>query len=278
MANANNNKIAVANTAVAQGFSTTMKKVKTTIVAIALAIGSFFTIPTAYALGPLPPVIKTFTAAPATIIVGQSTKLSWTLAGVSPATLSINNGVGSVRGTFSKIVAPKVTTTYVLRAGNTYGIVAKSVKVIVKPKAPVISTFIATPTAITAGQSTKLSWTLAGGSPATLSINNGVGSVRGTFSKIVAPKVTTNYVLRAGNTYGIVAKSVKVIVKPKAPVISTFTAAPTAITAGQSTKLSWTLAGGSPATLSINNGVGSVRGTFSKIVAPKLTTNYVLRA
>src|SRR3989344_3811455 len=212
MANANNNKIAVANTAVAQEFSTTMKKVKTTIVAIALAIGSFFTIPTAYALGPLPPVIKTFTAAPATIIVGQSTKLSWTLAGGSPATLSINNGVGSVRGTFSKIVAPKVTTTYVLRAGNTYGIVAKSVKVIVKPKAPVISTFIATPATITAGQSSTLSWTLSGGAPTTLSIDNSIGSVLGTSSKSVTPAATITYTITASNVTGSATKQVTVTV------------------------------------------------------------------
>jgi len=62
--------------------------------------------------GPPPAGISSFVASPATIVVGQSSTLSWMVTGAS--TLSIDQGIGSVLGSTSVVVAPSQTTTYTL--------------------------------------------------------------------------------------------------------------------------------------------------------------------
>jgi hypothetical protein len=66
------------------------------------------------------PTIVSFTAAPAAILAGGSSVLSWDVLGATA--LSIDNGVGPVVGT-STIVTPTVTTTYRLSATNAAGTV-----------------------------------------------------------------------------------------------------------------------------------------------------------
>ena len=61
----------------------------------------------------------------------------------------------------------------------------------------------------------------------------------------------------------------------QAPVISAFTATPSAIAQGQATTLSWTVSGAP--SLSIDNGVGAVSGS-SRSVSPAQTTTYRLTA
>ncbi len=60
-----------------------------------------------------------------------------------------------------------------------------------------------------------------------------------------------------------------------APAISSFTATPSNIMAGQSTTLAWSVSGAT--TLSINQGIGIVTGT-SVSVSPNVTTTYTLTA
>ena len=64
------------------------------------------------------------------------------------------------------------------------------------------------------------------------------------------------------------------VVQP--PSILSFTATPSAVTAGQPATLTWSVSG--PATVSIDNGVGDVSGTTSKTVLPTQTTTYTLTA
>ena len=146
--------------------------------------------------------------------------------------------------------------------------------------APVIGSFAATPASITSGQSSTLAWTLSGGAPTTLSINNSVGSVLNSSSRSVSPTATTTYTLTASNSAGSVTRTVTVTVTPAvvAPLIGSFTATPTSITSGQSSTLAWTLSGGAPTTLSINSSVGSVLGSSSRAVSPTATTTYTLTA
>ena len=136
--------------------------------------------------------------------------------------------------------------------------------------APVIGSFTATPTSITSGGSSTLAWTLSGGAPTTLSINNSVGSVLGSTSRSVSPTATTTYTLTATNSAGTVTRTATVTVGATvaAPVIGSFTATPASITSGQSSTLAWTLSGGAPTTLSINNSVGSVSGTSLRAYRP----------
>ena len=64
------------------------------------------------------------------------------------------------------------------------------------------------------------------------------------------------------------------VVQP--PSILSFTATPSAVTAGQPATLTWSISG--PATVAIDNSVGDVSGTTSKTVMPGQTTTYTLTA
>ncbi len=61
------------------------------------------------------------------------------------------------------------------------------------------------------------------------------------------------------------------------PTITSFTANPPTLTAGETSTLEWVVTGDAPITLSIDNGVGPVTGT-SATVEPSVTTTYTLTA
>jgi hypothetical protein len=63
----------------------------------------------------------TFKATPAVIAVGETSTLEWNISGA--ATVSIDNGIGTVAATGSQIVTPTVTTTYKLTATASGGAV-----------------------------------------------------------------------------------------------------------------------------------------------------------
>ena len=65
-----------------------------------------------------PPVVSSFTATPATIPIGSSSTLAWSVTGAT--SLSIDQGVGTVTGT-STSATPASTTTYTLTATNSGG-------------------------------------------------------------------------------------------------------------------------------------------------------------
>ena len=190
----------------------------------------------------------------------------------------------SVSGS-SQTVSPATTTTYTLTASNSGGTVSQSATVTVTPAvtAPVINSFTANPTSITPGGSSTLSWSLSGGAPTTLTIDNGVGTCLGLSSKDVTPGATTTYTLTASNSAGSVTKSATVTVSAQppvltAPVINSFTANPTSITSGGSSTLSWSLSGGAPTALTIDNGVGACLSLSSKAVSPGATMTYTITA
>jgi RHS repeat-associated protein len=166
-----------------------------------------------------PPVIPTLTASPTTITQGDTTTLNWTLGWSAPATLSIDNGIGSVLGSTSRILTPATTTTYTLTATNSAGTATKQVTITVNPHAPTIPSFTASPATIIVGDPTILNWTVGGGA-ATLSIEQGVGTVTGT-SKTLYPLITTTYTLTATNSTWSATKTVTVTVNlPTAPAPS----------------------------------------------------------
>jgi hypothetical protein len=75
---------------------------------------------------------------------------------------------------------------------------------------PVIASFTASPSTITAGQSATLSWNVSGASYYVVSPQ--VGAVRGT-SVTVTPTATTTYTLYGTNEYGRTTATVKVVVE-----------------------------------------------------------------
>ncbi|MBA7530080.1 hypothetical protein ES705_22283 [subsurface metagenome] len=78
------------------------------------------------------------------------------------------------------------------------------------PTAPIINSFLANPTTITEGESSTLSWSVT--DAATVTIDNGIGSVALTGTTAVNPTTTTTYTLTATNTAGSVTGSVTVTV------------------------------------------------------------------
>lgn len=94
--------------------------------------------------------------------------------------------------------------------------------------APTITSFKASPNAVTAGQGTTLSWTTSGAS--SLTIDNGVGTVTTLTSIAVTPAQTTTYHLTASNSAGTVSAAVTVTVNAPTPGTSTYTIWPNSAT------------------------------------------------
>ena len=154
--------------------------------------------------------------------------------------------------------------------------------------APTISAFTATPSTITAGQSSTLAWTVTG-TGVTVSINNGVGTVT-TSSKAVSPAQTTTYTLTAANTSGSTTATVTMTVNPKltggtpptAPVITSSSAkSSTEIDLGWSAS---TDAAGVTGYQILRNGspINTVSGTTltfaDTTVSPSTTYSYSVKA
>lgn len=75
------------------------------------------------------PVINSFTASPGNIASGSSSTLSWSISGAATAT--IDQGIGDVALTGTRVVSPAMTTTYTLTASNEAGSVTATAQVIV---------------------------------------------------------------------------------------------------------------------------------------------------
>ena len=162
--------------------------------------------------------------------------------------------------------------------------------------APVIATFGASPTSITSGQSSTLSWSQSGAS--TVSLDNGVGSQSNASSSSVSvsPTQTTTYTLTAANYVGTTTAQTTITVSAPSsgggggggggggstislPVISSFSALPSAIQSGQSSTLSWTVSGASSVNINptvSTSSLNSLSGTAT--ATPATTTVYTLTA
>src|ERR1039458_5192465 len=155
------------------------------------------------------PTISSFSASPASIINGTTTTVSWATAGatsvaITPGTFASTSASGSV------VLSPTTTTTYTLTATNTTGsVTATLVVTVTQPTLPTISSFTASPTSITLGGISTLSWTTSGAT--TLNIAPGsLASTSASGSANVSPETTTTYVLTATNAAGSVTASAKV--------------------------------------------------------------------
>ncbi|OHA89224.1 MAG: hypothetical protein A3C70_00020 [Candidatus Zambryskibacteria bacterium RIFCSPHIGHO2_02_FULL_43_14] len=74
--------------------------------------------------------VSTFTASPVTIIVGQSTTLSWDA--INATAVNIDHGIGTVAVSGTRSISPKLSTTYTLRATNGAGSASQVVTINVK--------------------------------------------------------------------------------------------------------------------------------------------------
>jgi len=138
-----------------------------------------------------------------------------------------------------------------------------------------ILSFIATPAQITAGQAVTLSWNTQNADTANIA---GIGNVAVNGSLTVSPTQTTTYTLIARNNVNDETRTVTVIVGALTGgvQISSCSANPTSISAGQSSSLSWTSLNAD--TVSIDPGIGSVAKNGSVSVSPSQTTTYIITA
>ncbi len=172
------------------------------------------------------PTISSFSASPASIINGSTTTLSWTTAGatgvaITPGTFASTSASGSV------VLSPTATTTYTLTATNTTGsVTATAVVTVTQPTLPTISSFTASPTSITLGGISTLSWTTSGATTLNIAPGN-LASTSASGSVNVSPETTTTYVLTATNAAGSVTASAKVTLTSSGGALSiTMTSCP----------------------------------------------------
>ena len=136
---------------------------------------------------------------------------------------------------------------------------------------PMITSFAANPTAVTAGGSTGLTGVFTNGTgvitPGNISVTSGT-------SVSVSPIQTTTYILTVTNTSGGSAvQTATVTVSAAAPAITRFVANPTTVTAGGTTSLTGVFTGGTGVITPGN--IAATSGTAVS-VTPTDTTTYTL--
>jgi hypothetical protein len=232
----------------------------------------------ALTVGPAgPPTINSFTADPAQIVAGQTSTLQWDISGAK--NISISPGVGPVSASGTRIVHPEITTTYTLTATNSNGSVTAPATITLPSTAtakPAV-TFTSSPSNIALGQSSTLQWIVTGATG--ISIDMGIGTVQATGTQAESPTTTTTYTLTATNANGATTATATITVGTTTgdlPVISSFTANPSTISAGGSSTLTYNVTGAT--TISIDPEVGVPRAFEQPAVYPTQTTIYTLTA
>ncbi|MGA2367376.1 MAG: hypothetical protein ABSF74_02230 [Dehalococcoidia bacterium] len=222
----------------------------------------------------VPPVIISFRASPSSINPGGTTTLLWNVTGAT--SVSIDPGIGQVDVAGTMDLQPTQSTTYTLNAINAAGVMTKTAAVsIAAPNPPVIVNFSATPVAVIPGQTSTLQWNVTGATG--VSIDQGIGKVDVAGTRTVTISTSTTYTLSASNAAGSVSKTVAVTVgQAGPPTITSFTADPTQIVAGETATLQWDIKGAT--SISISPTVGPVSAAGTRVVHPVATTTYTLTA
>jgi len=219
--------------------------------------------------------IASFTATPSSLQSGGSSSLAWTSSNATSCTAGGGSGSDGWGGPVA--TSSSGTSTGALTAGTyTYTLTCTGpgggsptssavVTVTNAPPAASITSFVATPSAVTVGQSTQLSWTTSAATSCTASGGTGTDGWNG--SKPVSSGGTAVGPINTAGTYvytlictgaGGTSAPMSVGVTASAPVaasILSFTASPSSVTAGQSASLSWTTSAATSCTAS--GGTGS---------------------
>ena len=224
--------------------------------------------PVTVSIAPAPVTVATHQQQSFTATVGGSsnTAVTWSAtcgtlssrtANPTTYTAPATGGTCTVTATAAADSTKKATATVTVKAADTK---------------PVIASFVATPSTISSGASSTLTWSVSG---ATNLVLSGLGTVTGS-SVTVSPTVTTSYTLTATNGANTSLATVQVTVAaPTGPEIALFEATPAAVAPGGTATLNWSVTGAKTLTLS---SVGDVTGKSSASVKPGLTTTYLLTA
>jgi len=169
-----------------------------------------------------PPAINSFGAGPPTIAAGESSTLSWSVVGATM--VSIDQGIGNVALSGSRVVMPSATTVYTLTATNAAGISTTATAQVIVTGAPspptpaalpVVNSFTASPPSIIVGELATLSWNVSNATSVT--IDHGVGTFASSGNALVSPAATTTYTLTATNAAGATVPATAQVIVTGAP-------------------------------------------------------------
>ena len=276
----------VTTSSLATGTVTDSPTATTTYTAVATGAGGTSAPQTAaVTVNALPvPQVTQFTANPTTVNSGQSTTLSWTTTNATSITITATSGTATKTLTTSTLAtgtvtdAPTAPTTYTAvatGAGGTSAPVSVTVQIV-----PQITQFTATPSTVSAGQTTTIAWATTNATSVTItpSVNQseGGGGLNTTGSSVIPVNATTVFTMMATGAGGTATASLTVNV----PLTLSLVASPTTITSGSSSTLTWQVSGGTASSLSISNNVCNPctlpQGTAT--VSPTTSTTYVATA
>jgi hypothetical protein len=239
---------------------------------------------------PVGPSLASFVASPSTVVAGQPTSIQWSwtyLVTPTPDPIcSIDQGVGTITNAKSTTVTLNADTTFTLSCASPGGTARRSVTIVATPpRAPVLSTFVATPGTVVPGTSTSITWSWTYSNapdPApTCSIDQGIGTITSGTARNVTLTADTVFVLTCQNGGGSDAQLVTISLAPSgAPDITSFTATPSAVQPGGPTTIQWSWTYSStpnPApSCSIDQGVGAVTNGQLTTVNQNTARTYTL--
>lgn len=215
-----------------------------------------------------------FIANPASIQAGQSTTLSWNVAGSTAVSIS---GIGPVQAVGTSSVSPTSTTTYTLTASNANKTITAQATVVVNGSTTQVTYCYASPATIIAGESSTLYWQTTNASQ--VSVTPGGGTFAPIGNTVVSPTSNTTYTIIATGPNGSSnsCSASVTVTTGQLPRIIQFSSSPQNITSGQSSTLVWAVENATG--VSINNGVGnSLSLGGSQSVSPTANTTYTLTA
>jgi hypothetical protein len=239
------------------------------------------------------PTVNSFTASPSNVTIGEgeTVHLSWNVIDNSGTGVTVTiAGIGTFGANGSvDIPQPQSTTTYTLTATAGCGGQATAQMIITATACPgpTINSFTVTPSAVTIGsnQTVRLAWSVTDNSGTGVTVTlPGIGTFPANgFTDIPQPQSTTTYTIDATAGCGATASAQTSVTASACPVpvINSFTASPSTVTAGgsQPVVLTWSLSdpSGTGLTASIA-GIGSWSGTSGSVTIsqPQSDTVYTL--
>jgi uncharacterized repeat protein (TIGR01451 family) len=224
---------------------------------------------------PTPDPVCTLVGTPATIVRGGSASLTWTTGNAD--TRTIDGGVGSVGVTGSVSVSPVATTQYTLTAlGGGKTVTCPFTVTVTTPEEPAPLTcdaFTATPATRTSAGPVTLTWATT--NAASVSIDNGVGTVDADGTKEVTVSANTTYTLTAtrGTETKTCTTGVTIVppTTPTTPRCDAFTVSDNSVRRGESVTLTWNTTDVATATIDNNIGAVDVDGTRAVTINDPIT-------
>ncbi len=213
-------------------------------------------------------------ASPETILVGETSTLSW--HSFNAESVSLNQGIGQVVESGNLVVSPRQNITYTATALDTEGSISDSVTVhVIDPSVLPSVGISANPSTIHAGETFTLSWSSTNATSCL--IEPGVGTMGPSGTLALSPSVSTTYTITATGPSGTAENSITVnVLDPVVPPVVNFSASKLVIFPGETSILTWD--SDYATSCVIEPGIGMVSLAGSLPVSPAQTTTYTITA